>query len=321
MDKYEYRLKAEQTEKLVKKKDYKTAAKIADTIDWRRVKNLSMLYIVAEVYEELERYEDCMEILNIAYDRAPVGRMLLYKMTETATKMHNFEDAISLYREFVKLAPHDQSRYILKYQIYRERGSKIEDQIKILREYKAHEYQEKWAYELAECYAKAGMTEECVRECDELILWFSEGEYVAKAMELKMQFEPLTAAQQAQYDRMLGNSGAADIHEDDFEEQGVPTYNTDKFSTVNLQAELAANLDELLQSDSTIEIPPLTLPEPETPSKKEEVPQTEREEAEPEIRLEELTLEALPVEPEREEPEGEPKAEEEAELDMLFPQK
>ena len=313
MDKYEYRLKAEQIEKLVKKKDYKTAAKIADTIDWRRVKNLSMLYIVAEIYEELERYEDCMEILNIAYDRAPVGRMLLYKMTETATKMHNFEDAISLYREFVKLAPHDQSRYILKYQIYRERGSKIEDQIKILREYKAHEYQEKWAYELAECYAKAGMTEECVRECDELILWFSEGEYVAKAMELKMQFEPLTAAQQAQYDRMLGNSGAADIHEDDFEEQGVPTYNTDKFSTVNLQAELAANLDELLQSDSTIEIPPLTLPEPETPSKKEEVPQTEREEAEPEIRLEELTLEALPVEPEREEPEGEPKAEEEAE--------
>ena len=316
MDKYEYRLKAEQIEKLVKKKDYKTAAKIADTIDWRRVKNLSMLYIVAEIYEEMERYEDCMEILNIAYDRAPVGRMLLYKMTETATKMHNFEDAISLYREFVKLAPHDQSRYILKYQIYRERGSKIEDQIKILREYKAHEYQEKWAYELAECYAKAGMTEECVRECDELILWFSEGEYVAKAMELKMQFEPLTAAQQAQYDRMLGNSGAADIHEDDFEEQGVPTYNTDKFSTVNLQAELAANLDELLQSDSTIEIPPLTLPEPETPSKKEEVPQTEREEAEPEIRLEELTLEALPVEPEREEPVGEPKAEEEAEPEI-----
>ena len=317
MDKYEYRLKAEQIEKLVKKKDYKTAAKIADTIDWRRVKNLSMLYIVAEVYEELERYEDCMEILNIAYDRAPVGRMLLYKMTETATKMHNFEDAISLYREFVKLAPHDQSRYILKYQIYRERGSKIEDQIKILREYKAHEYQEKWAYELAECYAKAGMTEECVRECDELILWFSEGEYVAKAMELKMQFEPLTAAQQAQYDRMLGNSGAADIHEDDFEEQGVPTYNTDKFSTVNLQAELAANLDELLQSDSTIEIPPLTLPEPETPSKKEEVPQTEREEAEPEIRLEELTLEALPVEPEREEPEGELQTEvEEAEPEI-----
>ena len=315
MDKYEYRLKAEQIEKLVKKKDYKTAAKIADTIDWRRVKNLSMLYIVAEIYEELERYEDCMEILNIAYDRAPVGRMLLYKMTETATKMHNFEDAISLYREFVKLAPHDQSRYILKYQIYRERGSKIEDQIKILREYKAHEYQEKWAYELAECYAKAGMTEECVRECDELILWFSEGEYVAKAMELKMQFEPLTAAQQAQYDRMLGNSGAADIHEDDFEEQGVPTYNTDKFSTVNLQAELAANLDELLQSDSTIEIPPLTLPEPETPSKKEEVPQTEREEAEPEIRLEELILEE-PVGPETEEAEGELKAEEEAEPEI-----
>lgn len=261
MDKYEYRLKAEQIEKLAKKKDYKTAAKIADTIDWRRVKNLSMLYIVAEIYEMQERYEDCMEILNIAYDRAPVGRMLLYKMTETATRMHNFEEAISLYREFVKLAPHDQSRYVLKYQIYKERGSKIDDQIKILREYKAHEYQEQWAYELAECYAKAGMAEECVRECDELILWFSEGEYVAKAMELKMQYEPLTAAQQAKYDRMLGKSGAADIREDDFEEQGVPTYNTDKFSTVNLQAELAANLGELLQEDEGIQIPDLGFPE------------------------------------------------------------
>ena len=113
MDKYEYRLKAEQIEKLVKKKDYKTAAKIADTIDWRRVKNLNMLYIVSEIYEQTERYGECMEILDIAYDRAPVGRMLLYRMTEVCTKMHNFEEAISLYREFVKAAPHDQSRYIL----------------------------------------------------------------------------------------------------------------------------------------------------------------------------------------------------------------
>ncbi len=174
MDKYEYRLKAEQIEKLVKKKDYKTAAKIADTIDWRRVKNLNMLYLVAEIYEKMERYEDCMEILNIAYDRAPVGRTLLYRMTDIATKMKNFPEAISLYREFVKLAPHDPSRYILKYQIYRERGSDVEDQIRILEDYKAHEYQEKWAYELAQCYAEAGRIEECIQECDELILWFSD---------------------------------------------------------------------------------------------------------------------------------------------------
>ncbi len=124
MDKYEYHLKADQIEKLVKKKDYEAAAKIADTIDWRRVKNLNMLYVVSEVYEKTERYGECMEILDMAYDRAPVGRMLLYRMTEICTKMHNFDEAISLYREFVKAAPHDQSRFILKYQIYRERGSR-----------------------------------------------------------------------------------------------------------------------------------------------------------------------------------------------------
>ena len=257
MDKYEYRLKAEQIEKLVKKKDYKTAAKIADTIDWRRVKNLNMLYIVSEIYEQTERYGECMEILDIAYDRAPVGRMLLYRMTEVCTKMHNFEEAISLYREFVKAAPHDQSRYILKYQIYRERGSSVEDQIRILAEYKTHEYQEKWAYELAMLYDEAGMGDECVRECDELILWFSEGEYVTKALELKQKYEPLSAAQQEKYIYRSGT--ASPVNEDDFEEPAVMEFNTDRFSTVNLQAELAENLDELLKEDKTIELPELGL--------------------------------------------------------------
>ena len=257
MDKYEYRLKAEQIEKLVKKKDYKTAAKIADTIDWRRVKNLNMLYIVSEIYEQTERCGECMEILDIAYDRAPVGRMLLYRMTEVCTKMHNFEEAISLYREFVKAAPHDQSRYILKYQIYRERGSSVEDQIRILAEYKTHEYQEKWAYELAMLYDEAGMGDECVRECDELILWFSEGEYVTKALELKQKYEPLSAAQQEKYIYRSGT--ASPVNEDDFEEPAVMEFNTDRFSTVNLQAELAENLDELLKEDKTIELPELGL--------------------------------------------------------------
>ena len=257
MDKYEYRLKAEQIEKLVKKKDYKTAAKIADTIDWRRVKNLNMLYIVSEIYEQTERYGECMEILDIAYDRAPVGRMLLYRMTEVCTKMHNFEEAISLYREFVKAAPHDQSRYILKYQIYRERGSSVEDQIRILAEYKTHEYQEKWAYELAMLYDEAGMGDECVRECDELILWFSEGEYGTKALELKQKYEPLSAAQQEKYIYRSGT--ASPVNEDDFEEPAVMEFNTDRFSTVNLQAELAENLDELLKEDKTIELPELGL--------------------------------------------------------------
>lgn len=254
MDKYEYRLKAEQIEKLVKRQDYETAAQIADTIDWRRVKNLNILNIVSEIYEKTERYEDCMEILNIAYDRAPVGRMILYKMTEISTRMHNFEEAISLYREFVRTAPHDQSRYILKYLIYRERGSSVEDQIKILSEYKTHEYQEKWAYELAALYAKAGMIEDCIRECDELVLWFSEGEYVIKALELKMQYEPLTASQQEKYDHRMDPEGAHP-HEDDFDETEVPEFNADRFSTINLQAELAANLDELLNEDEDIDLP------------------------------------------------------------------
>ena len=284
MDKYEYRLKAEQIEKLAGKKDYETAAKIADTIDWRRVKNLNMLYIVSDVYEAMERYEDCMEILNIAYDKASVGRMLLYKMTEIATKMHQFPEAISLYREFVKVAPHDQSRYILKYQIYRERGSAIEDQIRILKDYKAHEYQEKWAYELASLYAQAGMTDECVRECDELILWFSEGEYVRKAMELKMQYVPLTAAQQEKYE----HSDKPMVSEDDFEGTEVD-FNADKFSTMNLQAELAANLDEILQPGEEIEVPDLDL----DANKEKTIEETDVEEVDlPE--LETLEIDDLP---------------------------
>ena len=307
MDKYEYRLKAEQIEKLAGKKDYETAAKIADTIDWRRVRSLDMLYVVSEVYEAMERYEDCMEILNIAYDRAPVGRMLLYKMTEIATKMHEFKEAINLYREFVKAAPHDQSRYILKYQIYRERGSSLEDQIQTLQEYKTHEYQERWAYELASLYAEAGMTEECVRECDELILWFSEGEYVTKAMELKMQYAPLTAAQQEKYDKAM----QPEEEPHDYKKTEV-AFHDDKFSTVNLQAELAANLDEiLLDGDEGIDIPEL----PSDDEVKEEEPMEEvKTEESDDIELESLDLDV----PEMEEPEEEPeKGPEDIELESL----
>ena len=309
MDKYEYRLKAEQIEKLAGKKDYETAARIADTIDWRRVRSLDMLYVVSEVYEAMERYEDCMEILNIAYDRAPVGRMLLYKMTEIATKMHEFKEAINLYREFVKAAPHDQSRYILKYQIYRERGSSLEDQIQTLQEYKTHEYQERWAYELASLYAEAGMTEECVRECDELILWFSEGEYVTKAMELKMQYAPLTAAQQEKYDKAM----QPEEEPHDYKKTEV-AFHDDKFSTVNLQAELAANLDEiLLDGDDGIDIPELASDD----EVKEEEPMEEvKTEESDDIELESLDLDI----PEIEEPEKEPDDIELESLDLDIPE-
>ena len=324
MDKYEYRLKAEQIEKLVKKKDYQTAVKISDTIDWRRVKNLNMLYIVADLYEAVERYEDCMEILNIAYDRAPVGRMLLYKMTEIATRTHNFEEAIKLYREFVKAAPHDQSRYILKYQIYRERGSSLDDQIKTLKEYKTHEYQEKWAYELASLYDQAGMQEDCVRECDELILWFSEGEYVTKAMELKMKYEPLTPVQQDKYDHRYQTGASVNVGEDDYEEREV-SVNTDKFSTINLQAELAANLDEMLQKDEgDIDVPDLglgateelTIPEVEEIGPEPVEESLESEPVEKSIEPEELTVPDIPAIEEIIEPEPEEKSMESEELMM-----
>lgn len=324
MDKYEYRLKAEQIEKLVKKKDYQTAVKISDTIDWRRVKNLNMLYIVADLYEAVERYEDCMEILNIAYDRAPVGRMLLYKMTEIATRTHNFEEAIKLYREFVKAAPHDQSRYILKYQIYRERGSSLDDQIKTLKEYKTHEYQEKWAYELASLYDQAGMQEDCVRECDELILWFSEGEYVTKAMELKMKYEPLTPVQQDKYDHRYQTGASVNVGEDDYEEREV-SVNTDKFSTINLQAELAANLDEMLQKDEgDIDVPDLglgateelTIPEVEEIGPEPVEESLESEPVEKSIEPEELTVPDIPAIEEIIEPEPEEKSIESEELMM-----
>ena len=324
MDKYEYRLKAEQIEKLVKKKDYQTAVKISDTIDWRRVKNLNMLYIVADLYEAVERYEDCMEILNIAYDRAPVGRMLLYKMTEIATRTHDFEEAIKLYREFVKAAPHDQSRYILKYQIYRERGSSLDDQIKTLKEYKTHEYQEKWAYELASLYDQAGMQEDCVRECDELILWFSEGEYVTKAMELKMKYEPLTPVQQDKYDHRYQTGASVNVGEDDYEEKEV-SVNTDKFSTINLQAELAANLDEMLQKDEgDIDVPDLglgateelTIPEVEEIGPEPVEESVESEPVEKSIEPEELTVPDIPSIEEIIEPEPVEKSMEPEELMM-----
>ncbi len=300
MDKYEYRLKAEQIGKLIDKQDYETAAKIADTIDWRKVKDLDMLNSVADVYEKMERYEDCMEILGIAYDRAPVGRMILYKMIEIATRMKDFPEAISLYQEFVKAAPSDQSRFILKYQIYRARGSSLEDQIKTLEEYKSHEYQEKWAYELASLYAEAGREEDCVRECDDLILWFSEGEYVVRAMELKKRFTPLTAAQQEKYARLMEADSCKDEQESDFGKTEVPAFNTGKFSTINLQAELAANLDELLREDEPIKMPPLSAgeegdgKEPEEAGfseiELEELKLTDEEEAAPAIELEELEL-------------------------------
>ena len=243
MDKYEFQIKTEQLGKLIKKEDYKTAAKIADSIDWRKVRNVGLLLQVAEAYEKTERYEDCYEILNIAYDCAPIGRMIVYKMVEIAVKLKDFDEAVELYKEFVRIAPHDLGRYVLKYEIYKGRGSSIEDQIAILEEYKSREYQEEWAYELAELYYKAGMSLKCVEECDDLILWFSEGEYVIKAMELKMRIQPLTASQEEKYCQMVTDPRTA-------EEIKVRPVNMEQFNTTNLQAALAEGLEDLIRKET-----------------------------------------------------------------------
>ena len=242
MDKYEFQIKTEQLEKQLDRKNYETAAKIADSIDWRKVRNVGLLMEVAEAYEGCERYEDCYEILNIAYDCAPIGRMIVYKMAEIAVRMEDYNEAVELYKEFVKIAPHDLGRYVLKYKIYKGRGAALEDQIAILEEYKSREYQEQWAYELAELYYQDGQLSKCVEECDDLILWFSEGEYVRKAMELKRKIQPLTASQEEKYRQMVGEERARSIE--------IKTVNMeDKFNTVNLQAALAAGVQDYIEEE------------------------------------------------------------------------
>lgn len=200
MDKYEYRLKTEKLLKLVDQKDYKTAMKIADTIDWRRVKSVSMLCTVSDIYEKNDNFEDAREILLIAYGKSPIGRMILYRLAELAVKMEDFEEAGECYEEFVKAAPKDSSQYILQYKILRGQGASLEQQIEVLENYKQIDYREKWAYELAKLYHEAGLEEKCVEACDDLILWFSEGKYVIRSMELKMQYKPLSPLQQKKYD-------------------------------------------------------------------------------------------------------------------------
>ncbi|MEE1527783.1 MAG: tetratricopeptide repeat protein [Blautia sp.] len=204
LDKNEYRARLEEISQLVDRQDYKGALKIVDTIDWRRVRSARTLCMVGEIYEANKRYEDSRKLLLLAHQRAPIGKTVLYRLVELSIKMGEFDEALNYYKKFVEISPNDNSRYILKYKIYKARRSPIEDQIAVLQEYKSREYTERWAYELARLYAKAGMKESCVEECDDLILWFSEGKYVTKAMELKMRFMPLTAKQQESYNKAKG---------------------------------------------------------------------------------------------------------------------
>ena len=200
MDKYEYQAKLEEIKKLVDKEEYEEAAAIADTIEWKRVRSVRTLCLVSEIYEIVGRAEDSRNILYRAYRRSPSSRQILYRLTEACVQTQDFDDAVEYYTEYVNLAPHDNNRYILKYEIYKGRGSSVEEQIQVLEELKSQEYTEQWAYELAKLYAEAGMTDKCIAECDDLALWFHNGEYVVQALELKKRYAPLTPEQQTIYD-------------------------------------------------------------------------------------------------------------------------
>lgn len=218
LDKNEYNLKLEEIDKYVNQGNYSEAAKVADTIDWRRVRNVRTLCMISEIYEADNRYEDSKALLVRAYRRSPVGRAILYRLVEVTIHLKQFDEAIEYYSEYVQAAPHDNNKYILKYKIYRGRGSSVDEQIEILKEYLNQEYTEKWVYELAKLYQQAGKLQECLAACDDLVLWFHSGKYVTKALELKRKYAPLTPKQQEIYDHRFD---AAEEEDDVYTDETV----------------------------------------------------------------------------------------------------
>jgi len=278
LDKYEYRVKTEQMLDHLEKKEYQQAKEIADGIDWRRVKNASMLNTVSEIYEYNGEFKKGRDILFLAFDRAPGSRKIVYRLGTLALKIKDIREATDCYEEFVKLAPKDPNQYILKYKILRTQGASLTDQITALEEFKKAEYIEKWAYELAKLYDEAGMTAECLEECDDLILWFSEGKYVYLAMELKMKYKPLTPLQQEKYDSRPGavkkkpepeKQPESTLEEVDDENE----YNEGTEETVDVQEEpVREPVTERVDESEVQEIPPQEVPMQETVVQ-EEIPQ------------------------------------------------
>jgi len=229
LDKYEYRVRAEEINALIEKREYGEAVKIADTIDWRRVKSVTMLCKVSELYKMNRRYEDSKEILLLAYDRQPGSRKIVYSLCELCIKLEELVLAIEYYKEFVQIAPKDTGRFILQYRLYEAQDVSLEERIAVLEEYKKRDYREKWAYELAYLYHRIGLATRCVEECDELILWFGEGKYVIKAMELKMLHVPLTPTQREKYDKRFQSSANAYVVKNT-EEKQTPSVKEEKES-------------------------------------------------------------------------------------------
>lgn len=274
MDKYEYNLKLDQIKALSAEEGYMSAAEIADSINWNKIKNVNTLVKIGEVYEKAERYQDARDILLMAYDRSPIGRMIIYRLAEVAIKMGDYDAATEYYDEFVEIAPHDDMKYVLRYAIKKGQGASFDELITILEEYKDEEYTEEWAYELAYLYHKAGKADKCIEACDELILWFGDGPYVERALELKMLYQPLTKAQEEKYRRFKAErekpaktkdtaevteigamemvKGGEIVHDD----VTIPqiTVNQEKFNTVNLQQEIAKGMQQIMEAKGKNEV-------------------------------------------------------------------
>ncbi len=265
MDKYEYNLKIDQIKTMCAEENYLGAAEIADTINWNKIRNVNALVKAGEVYEKSERYSDARDVLLLAYDRSPIGRMIIYRLAEVAVKMADYDSANAYYNEFVEIAPHDTLRYVLKYSIRKGQGAGYEELIGILEEFKDQEYTEEWAYELAYLYHKSGKTEKCIEACDELILWFGDGPYVERALELKMLYQPLTKVQEEKYRRFrLEREGITKIDSEEMIKAGefahdsveIPqiAVNSEKFNTVNLQEEIAKGMQQIMDATEKNEV-------------------------------------------------------------------
>lgn len=274
MDKYEYNLKLDQIKALSAEEGYMSAAEIADSINWNKIKNVNTLVKIGEIYEKAERYQDARDILLMAYDRSPIGRMIIYRLAEVAIKMGDYDAATEYYDEFVEIAPHDDMKYVLRYAIKKGQGASFDELITILEEYKDEEYTEEWAYELAYLYHKAGKADKCIDACDELILWFGDGPYVERALELKMLYQPLTKAQEEKYRRFKAEKEKpAEIKDDAevteigamemvkggeivYDDVTIPqiTVNQEKFNTVNLQQEIAKGMQQIIEAKGKNEV-------------------------------------------------------------------
>ena len=247
IDKYEYKLKFEQMKALTAEGDYAAAAEIADTIQWRKVRNMNLLIKAGDIYCKRKRYDEAKEILQMAYDRSPIGRMIIYRLAEIAVKMKNFEEAEEYYDEFVELAPRDNLKYVLRYKISKAKGADIQARIAILEELNEAEYTEEWALELAYLYHKAGENEKCIDACDKLILWFGDGIYVERAMELKMLYQPLTKSQEDKY-RVFKQrrDGIKEVYPKRDAVRIPPVQeNIGKYNTTNLQEELKKSMQQM----------------------------------------------------------------------------